>query len=476
MEINFILNNEDKCIEVDPMFPVLRLLRETMGISSVKTGCGEGECGACTVILGTPENGIIRYKNVATCIMPAGKLNGKHLVTVEGINGDKLSPVQKTLVDEGAVQCGFCTPGFVMSLTGFFLGGEKLSYKNILNAIDGNICRCTGYFPIKRTAKKLLESVSEYPDTEERIKKLVELSFIPRYFLTIRDRLVELKEKILTDKSIKNEINEKMIFVGGGTDLLVEKSGRTGADYTRFISNMAGNINLISKKDEFIRIGAGVSVTDIKDSEVIREHIPGIENFMEQVSSGIIRNMATLGGNIVNASPIGDLSVLFLALDSSLVLSKDGVTREIKLKDFFRGYKVLDLKDGELIEFLKFPSYDNNVYINFEKVSKRNYLDIAACNSAILIRNENRKIKKCMISAGGVSPVPLYLQKSSEFITGKEITIENLKELSKITLTEISPISDVRGSAEYKKELLNRLILSHFILLFPDLVNEGDLI
>lgn len=475
-KIRFILNNEEVETNLPPAYSTLKFLRNNQNLKGTKTGCGEGECGACTILVGNITGGIVRYRSVTSCIMPLGEMSGKHVVTIEGISKDELSPVQEALVDEGAIQCGFCTPGFVMSLTGFFLSGEKLSYRNILNSIDGNICRCTGYFPIKRAAKKLLDIVSEFSDSGERIKKIVELSFVPEYFLSIRERLEILNDRILSEKDTGDEKNRKMVFVGGGTDLLTGKADLSGDENLRFVSDMSGDINSIVKNSGFICIGAGVTVEDIKNSEVIREEIPEIEHFMEQVSSGIIRNMATLGGNIVNASPIGDLSIFFLAMDSLLVLAKTGVKREVKLKDFFLDYKIMDLGEGELIESLKFPVYDGDMFFNFEKVSRRKYLDIAGCNSAITISLEKNKIKKCLISAGGVAPIPLFLKKGSEFIVGKEITTQNIRELCEIVLAEISPISDVRGSAEYKKELLIRLIYSHFSVLFPDRINVGELI
>lgn len=475
-KIRFILNNEEVETNLPPAYSTLKFLRKNQNLKGTKTGCGEGECGACTILVGNINGESVRYRSVTSCIMPLGELSGKHIVTIEGLSKDELSPVQEALVDEGAIQCGFCTPGFVMSLTGFFLSGEKLSYRNILNSIDGNICRCTGYFPIKRAAKKLLEIVSEFSDSGERIKKIVELSFVPEYFLSIRERLEILNDRILSEIDTGDEKNRKTVFVGGGTDLLTGKTDLSEYEDLRFVSDMSGDINSLVKNSGFICIGAGVTVEDIKNSKVIREEIPEIEHFMEQVSSGIIRNMATLGGNIVNASPIGDLSIFFLAMDSLLILSKKGVKREVKLKDFFLDYKIMDLGEGELIESLKFPVYDGDMFFNFEKVSRRKYLDIAGCNSAITISLEKNKIKKCLISAGGVAPVPLFLKKGSEFIVGKEITTRNIRELCEIVLTEISPISDVRGSAEYKKELLIRLIYSHFNILFSDRINVGELI
>jgi len=456
MKINFILNNDDVSVDMDPLFSTLRFLREKMGLTSVKTGCGEGECGACTIILGIPEDGSMKYRNVTSCLLPVGELNGKHVVTLEGINRQDLSPVQKAFVDEGAIQCGFCTPGFIMSLTGFFLSDKEMTIKNILNSIDGNICRCTGYYSIRRAAEKILREIASEVKKNDRVDSLADLSVIPGYFKTIAARLGKLR----ADIDSGNFSGKDTLFVGGGTDLLVSGIGGKSPD-VRFISGIEG-ITEISGDENFINIGAGASVESILDSEILKKHFPGMDGFMYLISSQIIRNLATLGGNIVNASPIGDLSVLFLVLDPVLEIRSDNGVREVELKNFFKGYKVLDLSPGELIYNMKIPVPKGESFLNFEKVSRRKYLDIASCNSAACFHVEDNVIKKCDISAGGVSPIPLYLGKSSSFLAGKEINGETIEKVVEIASGEISPISDVRGASHYKEELLKQLIRAHF--------------
>jgi len=462
MKINFILNNEELNIDMDPQFSTLRFLREEKGLTSVKTGCGEGECGACTVILGSPDKGILKYKNVASCLLPVGELNGKHLVTLEGVNGPDLSPVQKAFVDEGAIQCGFCTPGFIMSITGFLLSSKSLTKENILNSIDGNICRCTGYYSIKRATEKILSDVISGIDKKNRIMALVNLSVIPEYFSSIQHRLNILKNSMEKSSNISDS-GEDPLYIAGGTDLLVSGSGTSGPD-VRFISDIE-NISGIFEDNNFVHVGAGSTVEDIIDSEILNRHFPGISDFMYLISSQIIRNTATLGGNIVNASPIGDLSVLFLALDPVLIIKSGEGERQVSLKDFFKDYKVMDFNPGEIILSMKIPLSQGKRFFNFEKVSRRKYLDIASCNSASCFYLEGNVIKKCALSAGGVAPVPLYLKESSAWLTGKEVSEETMNKVIEVAMGEISPISDVRGSSDYKMELLRRLIKAHFIKL-----------
>ena len=456
MKINFILNNEDVSVKIDPCLSTLRFLREERGLTSVKTGCGEGECGACTIILGNYDNENMNYRNVASCLLPVGELNGKHVVTLEGISGSELSPVQRAFVDEGAIQCGFCTPGFIMSITGFFLSEKELTRENIINSIDGNICRCTGYYSIKRAAEKVLEEIYQNIDNSNRVNSLVDLSVIPGYFKSIASRLAALESS-----NDKDDLPEKeTLFIAGGTDLMLAGTEGKSSDI-RFISAING-ISDISEDENFINIGAGASVENIIDSDILNKHFPEMRSFMYLISSQIIRNLATLGGNIVNASPIGDLSVLFLPLDPVLEIRSDKGVRDVLLKKFFKEYKVIDLFPGELIFKLKILVPTGKNFFNFEKVSRRKYLDIASCNSAAYFQIDNGVMTKCHLSAGGVAPIPLYLEASSRYLTGKEVTRETIEKLTDIVAGEISPISDVRGSLEYKKELLIKLIHAHF--------------
>lgn len=469
-EIKFILNNREIQTNADPKMSALKFLREKEDLKSVKLGCGEGECGACTVLLGELRNGEVRYKNVASCILPLGDLESKHLVTLEGINQKELTPVQKVMVDEGAIQCGFCTPGFVMSMTGFFMSDEAKTNENVLSAIDGNICRCTGYFPIKRAAEKLVKFYGESGMEENPVGKLIELSFLPSYFSTISKRL-----SMLSKREVSPDISDRNVLVGGGTDLFVGDKIADETNEPLFLSRIDGLDRIFSEENE-IYLGAGATTEDIKNSKIIRNNIENIDGFFSLISSAIIRNRATLGGNIVNASPIGDLSVFFLALNSTLILTKNGLTREVNLKDFFKDYKIFDLGPGEIIKYVKFKKPGRNETINFEKVSRRRHLDIASCNSAIRIKFINDKVESCSISAGGVAPVPFFLREASSFITGEKPDEKNLIDMVEIAKREISPISDIRGSSDYKRNLLGRLIISHFVKIFPHYINIGELI
>jgi xanthine dehydrogenase small subunit len=459
--------------EVDTSLPVgtvaLDFLRQHRNLPGTKEGCREGECGACTILLGELQNGKVDYKTVASCLLPLGELEGKHIVTVEGINkengsngpGPGLTPVQQALTDEGASQCGFCTPGFVVALTGFFIGSKTLDYRDAEDALDGNICRCTGYVPIQRAALNLCATFSpKLAESVDRIRQLVEWSIVPEYFLAVPDKL---KGIAVTSRREKRS----GVIIAGATDLFVQQPEELLEQELDFISKRK-DLKEITQKDNRIVIGAGCTTEEMKQSPLIGTLFPGIREYLNLVSSTIMRNRATLAGNIVNASPIGDLSIMLLALQAELSLANGTTKRTVPLKQFFKGYKQMDLRKREIIEAVSFPRPDRDTRFHFEKVSQRKYLDIAACNSAVSLTTDGTKIGDIHLSAGGVAPVPLYLAGTCAFLKGKEAGKDVIAEALKIMEKEIAPISDVRGSARYKTLLLRNLIAAHFMTLFPD--------
>jgi xanthine dehydrogenase small subunit len=214
----------------------------------------------------------------------------------------------------------------------------------------------------------------------------------------------------------------------------------------------------------------------INNSKIFQNYFPRLKNYFDLIASLPIRNSATVGGNIINASPIGDLTIFFLALNASVVLTNGTKQRKILLKELFKDYKQLDKTNDEYLEYIAFKLPAQNSYFNFEKVSKRTHLDIASVNSAIYVETDDDIISSIHISAGGVAAIPLYLENTSKFLLGKKIARETLFESLPIIQSEISPISDIRGSVEYKRFLLNQLFKAHFIELFPELINVEELI
>ncbi len=448
---------------------LLDFIRYKQHLTGTKIGCREGDCGACAVLVGELIDDRVRYQSMTSCLLPLGNAHGKHIVTIEGINFQgSLNPVQQAMADEGATQCGFCTPGFVMSLAGFCLSEAEATKQNVVAAIDGNICRCTGYKSIERAAEKVAGIMKERID-EEVTTYVSNKKILPAYFATIQNRLQELVKQIgPTNGTSTSDTDEKAFFVGGGTDLYVQKHEEMVEADIRFLFD-APNLKGIAREGNKCIINASATVTDLKNSPVINEIFPGFPQIAKLISSTPIRNMATVAGNFVNASPIGDLTILFLALDAQLLLRSqpqtvhsEGRIRIVPLRKFYKGYKQLDKKTDEHIEQISFEIPEPGNYFNFEKVSKRTHLDIASVNTAISMVSKDGVMKSVAVTAGGVGPVPMYLQKTSDFLKGKTRAEEVIEQAVKIAETEISPISDARGSKEYKTLLLGQLIKAHF--------------
>ncbi len=455
--VRFILNDQLQQTELLTGSTVLDYVRYHKRLVGTKIGCREGDCGACTVLVGDLENGKLVYRSMTSCLMPLGNAAGKHIVTVEGINMKSLSPVQQSMVDANGTQCGFCTIGFVMSLTGLVLDETKKGYDEGIVAIDGNICRCTGYKSIERSVELLTQQLADKP-SDGHLQWLVDNHFIPEYFTGIRERLLELKKTRVKEESSAAQ----RLVVGGGTDLVVQKHALVKKSS---ICHLIDDPQLkgIRQAEGQVHLGASVTVTEFAESDIVREIFPNLKKHVKLVSSSPIRNMATLAGNLVNASPIGDMTVFLLALDASIVLNNGQTGRTISLKDFYTGYKQTVKTPDEYIEAILFTAPRKDTTFSFEKVCKRTHLDIASVNCACSVDlDEEGIIKKIHLAAGGIAPYPKYLSQTVSFLKGRKLEVSVLKEAITIMNSEIAPISDVRGTKEYKQLLLRQLFLAHF--------------
>ena len=469
----FILNDQDISTNLPPGTTVLDFVRYHKNLKGTKIGCREGDCGACTILVGELVDNKVRYRTMTSCLMPLANAAGKHIVTIEGINpaDGSLTPVQQAMVDESGTQCGFCTVGFVMSLTGFCLGApapSPASADQAISSIDGNICRCTGYKSIERAACRVGGLLSERPAVACGLGPAIDQQFVPKYFADINERLANLRS---TGMKAETRPVGSVPFVSGGTDVYVQKPDELAESAARHLF-YDEQLRGIRDGGEFIEIGASATVTDLLESTVIQAIFPDLYKHLKLVSSTPIRNMATLAGNFVNASPIGDMTVWFLALDATLELSckrarvSKGDTRTLALKDLYLGYKQLAKQPDEIITKIRFQRPTGDFRFNFEKVSKRTYLDISTVNTAISLTMSGDLIDDAHVAAGGVAPIPLYLKETSEFLRGKVVTEETIAAANEIMQSEISPISDVRGTEQYKRLLLRQLFRAHFVEMF----------
>ena len=505
--IDFILNNQDVHTDLHEGSTVLDFVRYRQNLKGTKIGCREGDCGACTILVGELKGQDVSYRTMTSCLMPLANAAGMHIVTIEGINPQdgSLTPVQQAMVDESGTQCGFCTVGFVMSLTGFCLDsvssphgvssphvskGSTSPLEAAISAMDGNICRCTGYKSIERAARRL----SEPPALAGGQLAATSTQIVPEYFADIPSRLRSLAQAMMQQPSKTDHPLTQVVptFVAGGTDVYVQKPdamAEANASHVFYDDNLRG----IRDTGKFIEIGASATVTDLLESPVMHAVFPDLYKHLKLISSTPIRNMATLAGNFVNASPIGDMTVWFLALNAEILLGSGAVNREMLLKTLYIDYKKLAKSDNEFIKTIRFRKPGADFYFNFEKVCKRTYLDIATVNTAISLRCETTPGKAWVppvlsepgavatglpsdlvdhiildahLAAGGVAPIPLYLKETSSFLIGRTVNPEPIEKGNEIMQLEISPISDVRGTEAYKRLLLRQLFRAHFYELF----------
>ena len=463
----FLLN--DRLVETSAPAGLLLLdfLRHTERLTGTKEGCKEGDCGACAILVGELAGDRVRYQPVTSCLVPLAEVHGRHVVTIEGCNLDAgLTPAQEAVVEHGGTQCGFCTPGIVVSLHGLLLDETRgLSLEDVKYALSGHLCRCTGYRSLKDCAGSLdhrLGSRLNGTGGGDRVAAMVSAGAIPAYFTTIPERLRALHgDESAPVADVKPEVR-----IAGGTDLYVQQGEEIPDRRVEVLYRRPALTGIRRSGGEF-RIGALTTFEEFGADPLVIETIPRIAAFNHLIASWQIRNRATLAGNIVNASPIGDFTALLLALDARVVLEDDGTRRSVPLKEFYRGYKEIDLRPGELLTEVAFADPAGS-RVNFEKVSKRTCLDIASVNSACAIRCTGDTIADAHVSLGGVAPIPLYLHETSQALRGRSLDQEAAWDALRLSQQEIAPITDVRGSAEYKRLLARQLLIAHFVTLFPE--------
>ena len=451
-KIEFYINGERRCLFSDPTERLVDFIRNTLHLTGTKEGCGDGDCGACTVLLGKPEGGHIKYESVASCLIPVGKINGCSLITIEGLGKDNgsVNIIQRFILDKHGVQCGFCTPGIVMSFSGVLANNKKPSLEDLLIALDGNICRCTGYEGLKKAAiaiKDFLICNEDYDILPESVRK-IECDLLEMY----REEIINESYSIPT--SLVNVFHlmdtQRAFIVAGNSDIGVKTHlhGRDESlsyiDISR-VKDMKG----IGISNEEISIGASTTISEILQCDYLVSKFPVIKDVFERMASTQIRNMATIVGNICNASPIADGALLMTSFDAIVdIATPSGVERHIPIRSFYLGYKKLAMKPDELVVRIRIP--DNDDKYSFIKSSKRRSVDIATVNSIARLKEG-----KMHISFGGVSSV----------ITSIEIPLEGditkIKTLADSVADEFSPISDVRGSIEFRKALISGHLIKH---------------
>ena len=451
--IFFYLNGVPQRISGEAIFDTLsRFVRNDLRATGTKIVCEEGDCGACTVLIGRPENGTLRYRAVNSCIQFLFQLDLSHVITVEGLGRDgELTPVQDAMVRCHGAQCGYCTPGFIMAMHAIFEERSKCTPLDAQKGLTGNLCRCTGYEPIIKAAvevkkqPRVEETYPSGPILRDLDQKANEAVRVATFF----------KPTSLEDAIAFKDANPKCTIVQGGTDVGVWRNKRDFMPSSVLSLSGIPGLDQIRVHNGQLEVGGRVTLAMFE--EFVAKKVPELAEIMDRFGSPQIKNAGTLAGNIANASPIADTLPFLYVTDARLELTGKAGTRTVPINSFYRGYKTLDLASDEIITKIIVPLPRREETLRLYKVSKRSHLDISSFTAAMLMGRDGDRITSMRIAYGGVGPVVLRLPRTESFLSGKTFTLEALDEAGSIARDEIAPISDVRGSAEFRLQLAENI-------------------
>ncbi|MDR5865668.1 xanthine dehydrogenase small subunit [Halomonas koreensis] len=467
--IDFYLNGRrQRCQDVTADTSILELLRTGLGQTGTKEGCASGDCGACTVAIGEPDaDGELVYHNANACITPAHQLDGCHLVTVEGLaDGDTLHPAQAAMVDCHGSQCGFCTPGIVMSLFTLYENQRRqpapLTQSRLEEALGGNLCRCTGYRPIREAALAMGDYPAADPAWAEDDQLAGNVAWLrrPRNGAPAAEGHYVAPQDLAALRALKGR-RPGARLVAGGTDLWLETTQQLKPLDDVIDVRQVEELGAIEETAEGWWIGAAVTLARL--TPLLAEPYPAFEHLMHRFASSQIRNRATLGGNIANASPIGDTPPVLLALDARLRLDGPRGERELPLADFFLDYKQTALAEDEFIAAIFLPRPADEQNLKVWKLSKRREDDISAVLGAFAWRLEEGVMRDVHLAFGGMAAIPRRAPAAEAALEGQAPDAAAFDAARAALAEELTPMSDVRGSADYRRvaagNLLERLRL-----------------
>jgi len=474
--IRFVLDGEVFELEnVDPTRTVLQFLREDLRRTGTKEGCAEGDCGACTVVLAeiNSDGDDLTLRAINSCIQFLPTLDGKELITVESLTpaGNEWHPVQKAMVEHHGSQCGFCTPGFVMSLFALYKTSARPTRREIDDALAGNLCRCTGYRPIIAAAQAMYDAAPAPDDwlrqpfgkqntPVERIRQLQSLARddAPRFGNATRAFFapgdVSELAAVLAD-------NPDATLLAGGTDVGLWVTKQQHELSTIIYTGRVAELQRLEVTPTHIEIGAAVTLTDA--APVIVEHYPDLDELFRRFGSPPIRNAATLGGNIANGSPVGDTMPALMVAGATLVLRSAAGKRDISLDDFYIDYMVNALQPGEFIAEIHIPLPVSGVELRSYKLSKRFDQDISAVCTAYRLELDDGRVTSIRIACGGMAATIRRAEHCEAALTGQQWDEATIGRGATALAKDFEPLSDMRASAEYRLLACQNLLQRFFL-------------
>lgn len=458
----FLLNQRAVALDnLDPDLTVLDWLRLDQRRTGTKEGCATGDCGACTIVLGSLEAGELRYRSANACLLRVAQLAGKQLLTVEDLAEDgALHPLQKALSCGHASQCGFCTPGITMSAFALCHSGESARRETLMDHLGGNLCRCTGYRPIVDAVEPLLGQgvqdghAARAPETAARLAAMQPQAaqagpvLMPDSAAALADCLLRYPDAGL---------------LAGGTDLTLD-AARAGRRHRHIVAlQNVDELRQLRRDGDRLEIGAAVTLTDLQ--HVLREFIPPFSEMLSRFASRQVRNIGTLGGNLASASPVGDCAPALLALDARLRLRRGEALREIALAEFYTGYRQTRLQPGEFISHILLDEVSRAPNLRLWKVSKRRDDDISTVFAGLNICHENGIIRRARVAFGGMAATPARARRCESALVGKPLKEATFAAAGEALEADFSPLSDVRASAGYRLQVAKNLLRRYGLLL-----------